>query len=92
MHTQKIMTTSFLLWLFWIVRGCGINIKNFVTTKFTGQNFSSFLQIKRQSNVTEINQDDITNTHTQHNRFTALSGTTRVSRCQKRTSGLYGAR
>jgi len=33
-----------------------------------------------------------THTHT-HNRFTALfSGTTRVSRCQKRTSGLYGAR
>jgi len=29
----------------------------------------------------------------QHNRFTALlSGTTRVSRCQTRTSGLYGAR
>jgi len=27
-----------------------------------------------------------------HNRFTALFGTTRVSRCQKRTSGLYGAR
>jgi len=28
-----------------------------------------------------------------YNRFTALfSGTTRVSRCQKRTSGLYGAR
>ena len=27
-----------------------------------------------------------------HKRFTALSGTTRVSRCQKRTSGLYGAR
>ena len=28
-----------------------------------------------------------------HNRFTALfPGTTRVSRCQKRTSGLYGAR
>ena len=31
--------------------------------------------------------------HHRHNRFTALfSGTTRVSRCQKRTSGLYGAR
>jgi len=28
-----------------------------------------------------------------HNRFTALfSGMTRVIRCQKRTSGLYGAR
>jgi len=28
-----------------------------------------------------------------HNRFTALfSGTTRVSWCQKRTYGLYGAR
>jgi len=31
--------------------------------------------------------------HHHHNRFTALySGTTWVSRCQKRTSGLYGAR
>jgi len=30
-------------------------------------------------------------THT-HNRFMAFSGTTRVTRCQKRTSGLYGAR
>jgi len=27
-----------------------------------------------------------------HNHFTTLSGTARVSRCQKRTSGLYGAR
>jgi len=34
----------------------------------------------------------ITHPHT-HNRFMALfAGTTRVSRCQKRTSGLYGAR
>jgi len=29
MHTQKIMTTSFLLWLFWIVRGCGINSESY---------------------------------------------------------------
>jgi len=41
-------------------------------------------------------RDTVTNRkwcHNHHNRFTALfSGTTRVSRCQKRTSGLYGAR
>jgi len=30
--------------------------------------------------------------HNHHNHFMALSGTTQVSRCQKRTSGLHGAR
>jgi len=30
--------------------------------------------------------------HHHHNHFMPFSGTTRVSRCQKRTSGLYGAR
>jgi len=31
--------------------------------------------------------------HHRHNRFTArFSGTTQMSRCQKRTAGLYGAR
>jgi len=31
-------------------------------------------------------------TKNHHNRLGPFSGTTRVSRCQKRTSGLYGAR
>ena len=47
----------------------------------------------RRNRLSQVHRDTHTHTHTHTQPFCGpFSGTTRVSRCQKRTSGLYGAR
>jgi len=66
------------------------NNKHFTETEGLLNVTASHAQCKVQFRDTVTNRKWC---HNHHNRFTALfSGTTRVSRCQKRTSGLYGAR
>jgi len=47
---------------------------------------------EKQRHMEDFNKDKVGTTTTTTTILWPFSGTTRVSRCQKRTSGLYGAR